>query len=263
MARHVRRSTGRTDMEQQDRPGWNPPPAQDAPMLSAPETVASATPPGLRRSRIGTGVAVAAIAIGAVGIAGTAYAANASNSPSPNAPSGSYSNRNGTSPSGTAPSAGAPNGMMPGANGQGMPGRGDGDGGRGHGMGPGMGFGMGMGIHGSFVTKKQGGGYQTVDTQRGAVTAVSKDSITVKSEDGFSATYVVTADTMVNAKRDGIASVKVGDQVGVLGIESAGKTNAVQIIDLTQLKDSKQKWAPPAPNGNGKASPAPSQSGTA
>ncbi len=261
MARHVRRSTGRTDMEQQDRPGWNPPPAQDAPMLSAPETVASPTAPGVRRSRIGTGIAVAAIAIGAVGIAGTAYAANASNSPSPNAPSGSYGNRNGTAPSGTAPSAGAPNGVLPGANGQGMPGRGDN--GRGHGMGPGMGFGMGMGIHGSFVTKKQGGGYQTVDTQRGAVTAVSKDSITVKSEDGFSATYVVTADTMVNAKRDGIASVKVGDQVGVMGIESAGKTNAVQIIDLTQLKDSKQKWAPPAPNGNGKASPAPSQSGTA
>ena len=215
-------------MDQQDRPGWNPPPAQDAPMLSAPETVASPTAPGARRSRLGTGVAVAAIAIGAVGIAGTAYAANASNSPSPSSPSGSYGN---------------------------------GDGGRGHGMGPGMG--MGMGIHGSFVTPKQGGGYQTVDMQRGTVTAVSKDSITVKSEDGFSATYVVTADTMVNAKRDGIASVKVGDQVGVMGIENAGKTTAVQIVDRTQLKDSRQKWAPPSGNGNGKASPAPSQSGTA
>ena len=239
-------------MEQQDRPGWNPPPAQDAPTLSAPETVASAAAP--RRSRIGTGVAVAAIAIGALGIAGTAYAANAANSPSPSAPSGSYGNGYGN---GQRQGGSAPNGMMPGAAGQGMPGRGDG--GRGHGMG----LGMGMGIHGSFVTPKQGGGYQTVDTQRGAVTAVSKDSITVKSEDGFSATYVVTADTMVNAKRDGIASVKVGDQVGVMGIESAGKTNAVQIVDLTQMKDSRQKWAPPAPNGNGKASPAPSQSGTA
>lgn len=250
-------------MDQQDRPGWNPPPAQDAPMLSAPETVASPTAPGARRSRLGTGVAVAAIAIGAVGIAGTAYAANASNSPSPSSPSGSYGNRNGTgtAPNGTAPNGTAPNGTMPGAGGQGMPGRGDGDGGRGHGMGPGMG--MGMGIHGSFVTPKQGGGYQTVDMQRGTVTAVSKDSITVKSEDGFSATYVVTADTMVNAKRDGIASVKVGDQVGVMGIENAGKTTAVQIVDRTQLKDSRQKWAPPSGNGNGKASPAPSQSGTA
>ena len=242
-------------MDQQDRPGWNPPPAQDAPLLSAPETVGSATPPGARRSRIGTGVAVAAIAIGALGIAGTAYAANASDSPAPT-PSGSYGNRQGN---GTAP-----NGTMPGApNGQGgmMPGRGDGDGRHGRG---GMGFGMGMGIHGSFVTPKQGGGYQTVDMQRGTVTAVSKDSITVKSVDGFTATYVVTADTVVNAKRDGIASVKVGDEVGVMGIENAGKTTAVQIVDRTQLKDSKQKWAPPAPNGNGKsASPAPSQSGTA
>jgi hypothetical protein len=243
-------------MEQQDRPGWNPPPAQDAPLLSAPETVGSPAAPGARRSRIGTGVAVAAIAIGALGIAGTAYAANAANSPSPSAPSGQgyggYGNR-GTAP-GTAPNGqAAPNGGT-------MPGRGDGGHGRG---GMGLGMGMGMGIHGSFVTEKQGGGYQTVDAQRGTVTAVSKDSITVKSADGFTATYVVTADTLVNAKRDGIASVKVGDEVGVMGIENAGKTTAVQIVDRTQIKDSRQKWAPPAPNGNGKASPAPSQSGTA
>ncbi|HET7901716.1 MAG TPA: hypothetical protein VFL59_11060, partial [Candidatus Nanopelagicales bacterium] len=203
-------------MEQQDRPGGNPPQAQDPVALSPTETVASSP----RRSRIGTGVAVAAIAIGALGIAGTAYAANASNSPSPSAPSGSYGNESpgngmpgpGMMPgSGTAPS-GAPQGGM----------RGDGD--RGHG---GMGFGMGMGIHGSFVTPKPGGGYQTVDMQRGKVTAVSKDSITVKSEDGFSATYDVTADTIVNAQRDGIASVKVGDEVGVMGIENAGTSTAV------------------------------------
>ena len=125
-----------------------------------------------------------------------------------------------------------------------------------HGRG-GMGFGMGMGIHGSFVTPKQGGGYQTVDMQRGTVTAVSKDSITVKSVDGFTATYVVTADTMVNAKRDGIASIEVGDEVGVMGVENAGKTTAVQIVDRTQIKDSKQKYAPAKPSA------APSSSSTA
>jgi hypothetical protein len=219
-------------MEQQDRPGWNPPPAQDPVELSAPETVGSSP----RRSRIGTGVAVAAIAIGALGIAGTAYAANASNSPSPTTPSGSYGNGmpgNGMMPgNGSAPS-GAP---------QGGP---RGGGGRGH---MGKGFGMGMGIHGSFVTPKQGGGYQTVDMQRGTVTAVSKDSITVKSEDGFSATYDVTADTMVNALRDGIASVKVGDEVGVMGIENAGTSTAVQIVDRTQMKDNRQKYGPAQPN---------------
>jgi hypothetical protein len=243
-------------MEQQDRPGWNPPPAQDAPMLSAPETVAS-TP---RRSRIGTGVAVAAIAIGALGIAGTAYAANASNSPTSPSASGQPGSgqpgygqpgfggpANGTAPSG-APS-GAPQGGMPGRHGDGGHGRG--------GMGGGMGFGLGKGLHGSFVIEKQDGVYQTIDTQRGTVTAVSKDSITVKSEDGFSATYVVTADTMVNAKRDGIASIKVGDEVGVMGVENAGKTTAVQIVDRTQIKDSKQKYAPAKPSA------APSSSSTA
>lgn len=226
-------------MDQQDRPGWNPPPALGAPMMSAPETVGSAAP---RRSRIGTGVAVAAIAIGALGIAGTAYAANAADSPSASPSTGQgYGGGYGRAmgPNGQAGTPGqAPQGMMPGR-------------GAGH-RGPGgMGMGLGMGIHGSFVTEKQGGGYQTVDAQRGTVTAVSKDSITVKSVDGFTATYVVTADTIVNAKRDGIASVKVGDEVGVMGVEGAGKTTAVRIVDRTQLKDSRQKWAPPAPNGQG------------
>ena len=72
-------------------------------------------------------------------------------------------------------------------------------------------FGLGGALHGEFVVKKEGGAYQTVATQRGEVTAVSKDSITVKSEDGYSRTYAITEDTLVNAARDGIDDVKTGN----------------------------------------------------
>ena len=239
-------------MEQQDRPGWSPPPAHDG--LSAPETVSSPQ----RRSRVGTGIAVAAIGIGALGIAGTAYAASASTSPTPSPSSGSPgygAPRNGQS--GALP--GAPQGGY-GLPGRGGPGRGGGPGDGGGGLRGGMGLGMGA-IHGSFVTPKQGGGFQTIDTQRGKVTAVSPTSISVTSDDGFAATYVVTPDTLVNAKRDGIGSIKVKDVVGVVGIENAGSTTAIQIVDRTQIGDGWKKFAPPQQPGA--AAPKPSATSTA
>jgi predicted RNA-binding protein with TRAM domain len=239
----------RTDMSHQDPgtpdTGWNPPtappmPAPDAAgvALGAHSEVSSAP----RRSRIGTGIAVAAVAVGAVGLAGTAYAATSSTSPSPTPPGGGYGAPQGQQPpQGYGPNGAAPAGQAP----PGMPG-----GMRGHGPGEGMGmrgFGLGMGIHGSFVTPKQGGGYQTVDTQRGTVTAVSSTQVTVKSEDGFTKSYLVTADTLVNAQRDGIASIKTGDTVLVTGIESGSEVKAVSVIDVTQVKNGWQRVAPPRP----------------
>lgn len=53
--------------------------------------------------------------------------------------------------------------------------------------------GFGGVIHGQFTEPKAGGGYQTVDVQRGAVATVTSSSITVKSADGYSATYAVSA----------------------------------------------------------------------
>ncbi|MEI8408959.1 MULTISPECIES: hypothetical protein [unclassified Kribbella] len=48
---------------------------------------------------------------------------------------------------------------------------------------------FGDALHGEFVTAKDGGGYETIATQKGEVTAVSTTSITVKSADGYSRTY--------------------------------------------------------------------------
>ncbi|MFL6075008.1 MAG: hypothetical protein ACJ73S_16540 [Mycobacteriales bacterium] len=118
--------------------------------------------------------------------------------------------------------------------------------------------GPGGALHGEFVVPKSGGGYQTVDTQHGKVTAVSKDSITVRSDDGYSKSYAVTSDTMVNADRDGISAVKNGDDVAVTATVSGGKATATTIVDLTQAKANMKKWAPPAPR-----QPGPEPSGTA
>ena len=102
------------------------------------------------------------------------------------------------------------------------------------------GFGFGFGgpfgaVHGQFVVPKSGGGYQTIDTQRGAVTAVSATSITVKSADGFVKTYQVVSSTNVDAQRDGISTVKTGHQVAVTATVGGSTDTASSILDFNLL----------------------------
>lgn len=117
-------------------------------------------------------------------------------------------------------------------------------------MGPGPGKrgghrgGHGMGIHGEFVTAAPDGGYQTVATQQGEVTAVSATSITVRSEDGFSRTYAVDDNTLVNAGNEGIADVEDGDDVRVKALVVDGKASAVSVDDGTQVQRLRDRWAP-------------------
>ncbi|MEU8226755.1 hypothetical protein [Kribbella sp. NPDC048915] len=103
-------------------------------------------------------------------------------------------------------------------------------------------FGFGGALHGEFVVPKDGGGYQTVATQRGEVTAVSKESLTVKSEDGYSRTYTMTEDTLVNAARDGIDDVKTGNTVTVVAVVADGKATASRVNDGTVRKAAGEKW---------------------
>lgn len=103
-------------------------------------------------------------------------------------------------------------------------------------------FGPGRALHGEFTVEKEGGGYQTVATQTGEVTAVSKDAITVKSADGYSKEYAVTADTLVNATRDGITSIKTGNTVSVQALVADGKYTATNVSDGTQRDAAREKW---------------------
>jgi hypothetical protein len=117
--------------------------------------------------------------------------------------------------------------------------------------GSGFAFGGPFGaVHGRFVVPKSGGGYQTIDTQRGSVTAVSAASITVKSADGFIKTYQVVSSTSVDAQRDGIAAVKTGHQVAVTATVSSSTATAVSILDFNLL--------PAMHGGGGWNHPAPS-----
>jgi hypothetical protein len=111
--------------------------------------------------------------------------------------------------------------------------------------------GMGMGIHGEFVVPAPGGGYQTMASQHGEVTDVSPTSITVKSEDGYTKTYAVDDGTVVEAGDNGIGDVKVGDQVGVLGVVTGDTTKAVEVRDRTAVGDRHDRWAPKGPGKRG------------
>ena len=124
--------------------------------------------------------------------------------------------------------------------------------------------GFGMGIHGEFTTNAPGGGYQTVATQVGEVTAVSATSITVRSEDGYSRTYTVDDNTLVNAGNEGIDDVENGDDVRVVALVVDGKASAVKVTDATQVERLHRRWrpAPPPAVPNGGTAPGTAPGGT-
>jgi hypothetical protein len=151
-----------------------------------------------------------------------------------------------TTPASPAPAAPAPTPPSPGEKGPGFGGFGGfGRHGFGEHFGKGFGHGFGKGaIHGEFTMPAPAGGYQTVATQIGTVTAVSQSSITVKSDDGFSRTYKVDENTLVNAGRDGIGSVKNGDTVRLTAVGAGNDAKATNIIDSTNVQKSYDKWWP-------------------
>jgi hypothetical protein len=79
------------------------------------------------------------------------------------------------------------------------------------------------GLHGEFVVQTKEGATKTVAVQRGEVTAVDTDSLTVTSVDGFEQTWALTDNTRVrkNGEQADIAALEIGDWVGVIG-EKAG-----------------------------------------
>jgi hypothetical protein len=206
------------------------------------------------------GIATLAAGALAAGIAGVAAAADGSGSPSPSStasPSTSPSPGTTTSPGTPAPDekrADGDKGHRFGRHGPGGLGA----------LGPLGRLGTGAPLHGEFVTPKADGGYQTVRTQRGEVTEVSSSSITIKSEDGFTATYPVTADTLVNAGRDGIAAVQKGDQAQVLAVKDGDKYTAQAIVDLSRLDWLRERfgWHKDREDRGGTATPTPAPSGS-
>jgi hypothetical protein len=72
------------------------------------------------------------------------------------------------------------------------------------------------------VTVRTKQGDKVIDVQRGQVTAVSPTSVTVRSKDGFSATYKVAGTSKVRSKKKAatIAAVHDNDRVVVVASSS-------------------------------------------
>lgn len=107
-------------------------------------------------------------------------------------------------------------------------------------------------LHSESVVKKSDGTFETVLSQRGTVDAVSESSVTVKSEDGFTQTYAVNAETRIvkipapaadgtPAKGDDgkrlkpsdvtIAEIANGDVVGVSGVKNGSDVTARRLVE--------------------------------
>jgi hypothetical protein len=90
---------------------------------------------------------------------------------------------------------------------------------------------LARGMHGEWVVKGKDGKPVTLVTVRGQVTAAGPASVTVKAEDGFTATFAVTADTKVRgAEAKSMADVKVGAKGAVVGVKSGNATTARTVL---------------------------------
>jgi hypothetical protein len=86
-------------------------------------------------------------------------------------------------------------------------------------------------IHGEVTLG--GARHRVVDFQRGTVQKVDATSITVASTDGFTATYVVTADTVVrkDKAKATLSDVKPQDKVGLIAVKDGSTVTAKAIRD--------------------------------
>jgi hypothetical protein len=86
--------------------------------------------------------------------------------------------------------------------------------------------------HGEFVLRGKGGP-RTVDVQRGVVTAASPTSVTVRSTDGFTATYAFGPASKVRKQKAASqpSAVAVNDRVGLVAAKDA------QGLTITALRD--------------------------
>lgn len=88
-------------------------------------------------------------------------------------------------------------------------------------------------LHGEQVVKTNDGAIVTFRNVHGTVTAINDSSISVRTEDGFSATFTINADTVFGGKRQtgDRADLQVGSDVGVMG-RVDGSTAVAQRIHV-------------------------------
>jgi hypothetical protein len=74
--------------------------------------------------------------------------------------------------------------------------------------------------------------HRVIAFQRGGVEKVSKTSLTVKSNDGFVGTYVLSGDTKVRENKDSakLSDIDTSDRVFVVATKDASTLNARRVI---------------------------------
>jgi hypothetical protein len=125
-------------------------------------------------------------------------------------------------------------------------------------------------LHGEFTVETSEGKYEVVTVQRGAVTGKSADTVTVKSEDGYTATYRVNSDTQIikDGERAKLADLAKDDTVSVNGVKSGSTVTARAILNGCPPEKGLRRggwprpWrnAPPEPPSSTPSSSTPSSS---
>jgi hypothetical protein len=92
--------------------------------------------------------------------------------------------------------------------------------------------------HGEVTIKGKDNKPVVVDVQRGQVTAVSPTSISLKSEDGFTATYTVSSDTRVRVggERKAIGDVRVGNNAGLIATKASAAGSSAAAARLVVVR---------------------------
>lgn len=109
-------------------------------------------------------------------------------------------------------------------------------------LGPHQGLGLGRVLHGEVTVTTADGGTRLVDVQRGSVSAIDGNTVTVTSTDKVSFGYVIDAKTRIvdfdlaKPRMATVADVKVGDTVRVVAIRS-GETRTATLVVTGQPKD--------------------------
>jgi hypothetical protein len=99
-------------------------------------------------------------------------------------------------------------------------------------------------LHGEYVVSDGDGGYTTELMQTGEVTAISDTSVTATSDDGYTKTYTIDADTVLGANSDSNSSgdIAKGDEVTITASVSGDTATADSVSEAGQMGQ------PPAQN---------------
>jgi hypothetical protein len=194
-------------------PTWTPPPTDPTDPTQPGQPV---KPPGKHRAKIAVAGAIVAAAVISGGVTAAVVSSGSSSSSS------------------TQAGAGGTRGGFGGGQG---------------GFGGAAGGGTATSLHGTSVVSDGNGGYTTELTQTGTVSAVSSSSITVKSEDGYSKTYVVGSSTSVDNGADKIGDVAKGNTVRVVATSADDKATVTTITDTTIATTTQQGGTVTLPGG--------------